>query len=147
MEDIKAVARVCLVDRFVESLPGGYDTIIGEGACKISEGQKQKIAIARAILKRPKILILDEALSSMDSASEEEIMRNIKREYGGFTILSVSHRLSTVMACDLAYYVKGPGELVIDTPQGLLGRDEGFRNLFAAQGRQKDDEPFGAHAA
>lgn len=132
-EELKQIARICLLDRFVEDLPNKYETIIGENACKISEGQKQKIAIARALIKNPRILILDEAMSSMDSASEERVMRNIKEAYKGITIISVSHRLSTVTASDLAYFLKKPDEIVIDSPERLLEQDEEFRNLFAAQ--------------
>jgi ABC-type multidrug transport system fused ATPase/permease subunit len=138
-EEVKEVARICLIDRFVDSLPDRYETIIGEDACKLSEGQKQKIAIARALIKKPKILILDEAMSSMDSASEEQIVRNIKEAYKDITIISVSHRLSTVMACDLVYFFKKPDEMVVDKPQHLLEQDEDFQNLFATQARQEVD--------
>jgi ABC-type bacteriocin/lantibiotic exporter with double-glycine peptidase domain len=135
-EELKQIERICLVDRFVEDLPNKYDTVIGEDACKLSEGQKQKIAIARALIKKPKFLILDEAMSSMDSASEEEIMRNIKEAYKELTIISVSHRLCTVLASDLAYFFKKPDEIVIDSPERLLEQDEEFHNLFAAQIRE-----------
>lgn len=73
--DISRVARITGIDEFVTYLFGGYYTIIGENACKISEGQKQRIAIARALIREPKILILDEAMSSMDSASEKNIIQ------------------------------------------------------------------------
>jgi len=130
---MKEVAGVCLVDRFVERLSAGYDTIIGDNACKLSEGQKQKISIARALMKKPKILILDEAMSSMDSASEELIMRNIKETYPGMGIISVSHRLSTVMACDLVYFIKSPDTLIKESAGKMFDRDENFRALFAGQ--------------
>jgi ABC-type multidrug transport system fused ATPase/permease subunit len=130
---IKRVAAICLVDRFLEHLPDGYDTVIGEGACRISEGQKQKIAIARALIKNPKILILDEAMSSMDSSSEEEIMYTIKKEYPGLTILSVSHRLSTVVACDSVYFLKDARQMLVDSPRRLIENNDAFRSLFATQ--------------
>ena len=95
--EIIEVARLSLVDDFIKDLPDRYGTIIGENACKLSEGQKQKIAIARALIKRPRILILDEAMSSMDSASEEKIISNIKESQKDMTLITVSHRLSAAM--------------------------------------------------
>jgi ATP-binding cassette subfamily B protein len=132
-EELRQIAGFCLVDRFIEDLPNKYETIIGEDACKLSEGQKQKISIARALIKNPKVLILDEAMSSMDSASEEEIMRNIKASHKEMTIITVSHRLSTVLASDVAYFLKNPSQIVIAGPKILLEQDKDFYNLFAAQ--------------
>ena len=132
-EQVRNVAELCLVDEFVRGLKEGYATIIGEAACRISEGQKQKIAIARAILKQPNILILDEALSSMDAQSEERIMRNIKKEFSGLTIISVSHRLSTVMAADLVYFLVSPQQVLIGPPWELLNREPRFQALFATE--------------
>lgn len=146
-EELEWVAKICLVDRFAEALPERYATVIGEGACKISEGQKQKIAIARAILKKPKILILDEAMSSMDAASEEEITRNIKGAFPDLSIISVSHRLSTVMAADAVYFLRAPGEIVVDTPQHMRAHDEGFRNLFADHTDEKEKKAYTTDAA
>lgn len=132
-EEIIEVAKICGVDDFTRDLPHGYRTVIGENACKISEGQKQKIAIARALIKRPKILILDEAMSSVDSQSEERIMLKIRQMPEVLTVIIVSHRLSTVMKVDLAYFLKKPDTMVIGKPQRLLENDEEFYNLFAAQ--------------
>jgi ATP-binding cassette subfamily B protein len=131
--ELTEVAKITGVDEFVKNLPAGYGSIIGENACKLSEGQKQKIAIARALLKKPKILILDEAMSSMDSLSEERIINEIKKESWIHTVIIVSHRLSTIMACDLAYFLKNPDKIIIDNPQKLLDTDGDFYNLFAAQ--------------
>lgn len=131
-EEIIEVARLSGVDDFARQLPNGYETIIGENACKLSEGQKQKIAISRALIQRPKVLILDEAMASMDSVSEERIIKMIK-ELPIHTVIIVSHRLSTVLACDQACLLKSPGEAVIGRPGDLLGGDKAFSNLFSAQ--------------
>ena len=80
-QEIIETAKLVGVDDFVKQLPRGYATVIGENACKLSEGQKQKIAIARALIKKPKILILDEAMASMDSLSEQKIIQQIKYYY------------------------------------------------------------------
>lgn len=131
-KEIEEVAKITGVDEFAVDLTDGYKTIIGENAAKLSEGQKQKIAIARALIKRPKILILDEAMSSMDSISEEKIIQSLKKLPIPI-VITVSHRLSTITASDLVYFLKKPDELIIDKPQVLLEKDREFFNLFAAQ--------------
>lgn len=134
-EGIIRVAQMTGVDEFVKDLPAGYETIIGENACKISEGQKQRIAIARALVKKPKILILDEAMSSLDSASEERILLNIKQNQKDTTLIIVSHRLSAVMSADLVYFFFRPNEMVIDSVWGLLENNKDFFALFAGQNK------------
>jgi ATP-binding cassette subfamily B protein len=133
IKKITEVAGLTGVDEFVGDLPFKYETIIGENACKLSEGQKQRIAIARALIKNPKILILDEAMSSMDSLIEERIIKNIKETQNGVTLIVVSHRLSTIMMADLAYFLKKSDEVIIGKPQQLLEKEEAFYNLFATQ--------------
>ncbi|MFC1674563.1 ABC transporter ATP-binding protein [Candidatus Omnitrophota bacterium] len=132
-DEILKVAEIAGVDEFTRILPQGYQTVIGEDACKISEGQKQKIAIARALIKQPKILILDEAMSSMDSASEEKIISNIKSSQEALTLITVSHRLSTVMKAGLAYCFFRPGEMIVGKPQDLKGKNSEFSRLFSGQ--------------
>jgi len=131
-EEIHSVAKVTGVDDIVRSLPLGYATIIGENACKLSEGQKQKIALARALLKKPKILILDEAMASMDSLSEERIVREIKQLPISLVII-VSHRLSSVMACERVYFFESPTTVITAQPEDLLTTNKTFSNLFATQ--------------
>ena len=131
--EIREAARLSLVDRFVAGLTDGYNTVIGENACKISEGQKQKIAIARALIKKPKVLIMDEAMSSMDSASEEQILSNIKRELKETTLVTVSHRLSTALNADLVYFLKRQDRIISGTCDELLQKDKEFYDLFKAQ--------------
>ena len=110
--------------------------MVGENACKLSEGQKQRIAIARAIIKRPKILILDEAMSSLDSESEELLLARLKEfQDKQALIITVSHRLSTVMQADLVYYLEKPDNIIIDTPLSLLEKNTGFANLFSSQSK------------
>lgn len=131
-KEIIEVAEATGVDELVRGLSLRYKTVIGENACKLSEGQKQKIALARALIKNPKILILDEAMSSMDSLSEEKIVDQIKKMPVNIVII-VSHRLSTVMNCELAYFLKKPDEILVDGPKSLLEQDAQFGQLFAAQ--------------
>lgn len=131
--EITEAARICGVDDFVKQLPDKYKTIIGENACKLSEGQKQKIAIARALIKKPKILILDEAMASMDSESEERIIANLRQIPEISTVIFVSHRLSTVKMADKVYYLRNPKEIIVSSPEELLKENQQFRVLFAAQ--------------
>lgn len=140
MEEIIQVAEISGVDEIVKDLADGYATIVGENASRLSEGQKQKIAIARALIKKPKILILDEAMASMDSASEERIISNIKNSYHDMTLIIVSHRLATVRNADLVYYFFSPEKMIIDRTKNLLENNEQFIRLFAGQ----DNIPIGA---
>jgi len=131
--EIIEASKLSLSHDFIKGLPDGYNSVIGENACKISEGQKQKIAIARALIKKPKILILDEAMSSMDSLSEEAILLNIRKSFKDMTLIIVSHRLSTVLKADLAYFLKGPSDMAIGEPRELLEKDKEFYSLFKSQ--------------
>ena len=131
-EEMVKAAKIAEIDKFIFKLPQGYDSLIGEMACKLSEGQKQRIAIARTVIKRPSILILDEAMSSLDSETEEKIIDNIKNEFGDSTIIVVSHRLSTVKKMELAYFLESPSDISIGRHEELL-RSPGYRELFASQ--------------
>jgi ATP-binding cassette subfamily B protein len=136
INEIREVARISCIDDFVNTLPQGYSTVIGEGACRLSHGQRQRIAIARALIKRPKILILDEALSSVDSENESKIIKNIKEAFEGVTIIIISHRLSTVMTAELVYFMQNSREIISAAPQLLLDTNEVFYNLFSAQTKE-----------
>ncbi len=133
MDEVIEAAHTAEVSRFISRLPRGYDTVIGEDACNISEGQKQRIAIARAAIRRPKILILDEAMSSLDSETEDKIADNIKREFKDSTVIIVSHRLSTVQKMDLVYFLEDPSNMVIGTHKEILKINKKYRELFASQ--------------
>ncbi len=99
--EIEAAARAANIDRFISDLPDGYDTVVGERGYRLSGGEKQRIALARVILKDPRILILDEATSSLDSESEALIQEALKRVLAGRTSIVIAHRLSTILAADL----------------------------------------------
>ena len=130
-EEISEAARIACIDVFINSLPEKYKTVIGENACKISEGQKQCIAIARAIVKKPKILILDEALSSVDSEHEERIMNNIKKTLSNSTIIIISHRLSAIQKIGFVYFLEDSGKIDIGTHDELLQRNAKYKDYLA----------------
>ncbi len=130
---IRRAAGIAEIDSFIEDLPDGYDTVLSEMVMPLSQGQKQRIAIARAIAKDPKILILDEACSSLDSKTEEKIIENINRELPGITLITVTHRLSAVKNMERVYFLKSAGEIVISTHRALAESDPGYIDLFASQ--------------
>ncbi|HEX7958526.1 MAG TPA: ABC transporter ATP-binding protein, partial [Terriglobales bacterium] len=127
-EDILRVCRIARVDEFAERFPEGYETIVGERGVKLSGGQRQRISIARAILADPKILILDEATSSLDSESEALIQQGLSYLMRGRTTFVIAHRLSTIRRADQILVVEA-GEVL------ERGNHE---QLYAAHGRYHD---------
>lgn len=131
--EIIRASKIAQIYEFVESLPNSFDTLIGEDACRISQGQKQRIAIARAVIKQPKILILDEAMSSLDSDTEDNIIDNIRNEFPNSTVIIVSHRISTIKRMDLVYFFENESNMNIGTHQFLLEQSQKYRELLASQ--------------
>jgi len=132
-DEIKEAAQAACLDDFIYCLGQGFDTVIGENACKISEGQKQRIAIARALIKRPKILILDEALSSVDAQLEARIIDNIKEQLKGVTLIVISHRFSAIKRMDLVYFFCGPDSVAIGTHDELIKNNSRYQQYLAHQ--------------
>ena len=99
-EDVVEAAKKAKIHDTIMSFPDGYDTVVGERGLKLSGGEKQRVAIARAILKRAPILFCDEPTSSLDSATEMDIMKNIKEIGKNTTTIVIAHRLSTIQDCD-----------------------------------------------
>ena len=123
-QELEEAAAAANIDEFIASLPEGYDTRVGERGYRLSGGEKQRIAIARVILKDPRILVLDEATSHLDSQSEAKIQEALERVMSGRTSLVIAHRLSTVLAADRI--------LVFD--QGRLVEHGNHVELLAAGG-------------
>jgi ATP-binding cassette subfamily B protein len=135
-EDLESACRAANIHEFIMGLPEGYDTIVGERGYRLSGGEKQRIALARVILKNPRILVLDEATSHLDSESESLIQDALKRVMAGRTSIVIAHRLSTILASDLIL-VMDRGEIVErGTHQELLGMGGLYAHLFQTQFRQ-----------
>jgi len=136
-EEIKEAARLAQIDEFIQSLPQGFDTLVGERGLKLSGGEKQRVAIARTILKGPPILMLDEATSALDSHTEKEIQDALDRVSRDRTTLVIAHRLSTIVHAD-EIFVFDNGKIVEHGNHGHLIASKG---LYASMwNRQKEAE-------
>jgi ATP-binding cassette, subfamily B, bacterial len=132
-DEIEAAAQTANIHDFIMGLPEGYDTIVGERGYRLSGGEKQRLALARVILKDPRILVLDEATSSLDSHSEALIQDALKKVMAGRTSIVIAHRLSTILAAD-QILVMDRGQIVEHgTHQELLARGELYAGLYEKQ--------------
>lgn len=129
-EEIIEACKLAKAHDFILTLPKGYDTVLGEEGFNLSGGQKQRIALARVFLKKPPIIILDEATSQLDAITEEAIQEALDRLKGRHTIIIIAHRLSTVTKADLIFVFE-KGEIVSQgTHQQLLETSTLYRNLY-----------------
>ncbi|MEZ5647583.1 MAG: type I secretion system permease/ATPase [Alphaproteobacteria bacterium] len=136
MERVEAAAELAGATGFIRSLPKAYDTLLGERGTILSLGQRQRIAIARALINNPRILILDEATSSLDLESELTLQRNLRRICKGRTVFLIAHRLSMLRIADRIITVEGGKIVEDDHPQQLLGKTGRFAQLSALQTQQ-----------
>jgi len=133
LDEIKEACRIAHCDEFISQFPQGYDTIVGERGIKLSGGQRQRVSIARAILADPRILILDEATSSLDSESEQMIQDGLRRLRSGRTSFVIAHRLSTIRSADQILVLEA-GEIVErGTHAELLELGGRYRQLYDKQ--------------
>lgn len=133
MEEIRKVARLAGVDHFIQTLPNGYDTIINENGDNLSQGQKQLICIARLMLSKPKMLILDEATSNIDTRTELAIQEAFDKMMKGKTSFIVAHRLSTIISADLILVMNKGDIIEKGTHKELLAKKGFYFNLYNSQ--------------
>lgn len=132
-EEVRHAAALARIDSFVESLPDGYDTIVGERGLKLSGGEKQRVAIARAILKEPRILLFDEATSALDTATERQIQASLREVSAGRTTLVIAHRLSTVVDADEIIVLQDGQICERGTHRDLLSADGVYTRMWQRQ--------------
>ena len=139
-DDVVRAAQVANIHDFIQGLPEGYDTIVGERGLKLSGGEKQRIAIARVILKNPRILVFDEATSSLDSRSEQSILNSLKEVARRHTTLVIAHRLSTIIDADDILVMDQGAIVERGTHQELLATDGLYANLWRLQQEKREHE-------
>jgi ATP-binding cassette, subfamily B, heavy metal transporter len=139
-EDIVAAARAASIHDFIESLPDGYATMVGERGLKLSGGEKQRVAIARTLLKNPAILIFDEATSALDSKAEQAIQAQLKEIAKSRTTLVIAHRLSTVADAQQIIVLDHGRIVERGTHQALLAADGLYKQMWERQQARQDEE-------
>ena len=132
-EEVFKAAKAAQVDHFISTLPGGYDMILNEDADNVSQGQKQLLTIARAIIADPKILILDEATSSVDTKTEILIQKALDNLMKGRTSFVIAHRLSTIRDADLILVMKDGDIIEQGTHNELMSKNGFYTNLYNSQ--------------
>jgi len=145
-EEVIRAAGLARLDEFIENLPDGHDTVVGERGLKLSGGEKQRIAIARTLLKDPAILILDEATSSLDTRSEKAIQSALERAAENRTTLMIAHRLSTVVHCDEILVLDAGSIVERGSHERLLAMNGHYAELWRLQQKQSFDNAAGAPA-
>ena len=137
-EEIIAAAKKACCHDFIMRLPKGYDTQVGEGGCTLSGGEKQRISIARAILKEAPVVLLDEATASLDPENEVEVQRAINTLIAGRTVIVIAHRLSTIIGSDNIVVVKDGTIHAQGTHDKLLETCPLYRDMWQAHIGAKD---------
>ncbi|UYP69074.1 ABC transporter ATP-binding protein/permease [Thalassobacter stenotrophicus] len=131
--EVVEAARAAKIDGFIESLPDGYDTQVGERGLKLSGGEKQRVGIARTLLKDPPILVLDEATSALDTETEREIQSELREMSAGRSVIMIAHRLSTVVDADMIVVLEGGVIVESGTYKELITLDGRFAQMWSKQ--------------
>ncbi|HTU94409.1 MAG TPA: ATP-binding cassette domain-containing protein, partial [Solirubrobacteraceae bacterium] len=146
-EEIEDAARTARIHELVASLPDGYDTIVGERGYRFSGGEKQRMAIARTVLRNPPVLVLDEATSSLDTRTEYAVQAELERLAEGRTTITIAHRLSTVRDADQIVVLDGGHLVERGTHEELMERGGAYAALVARDVADHPDLPDAGKAA
>ena len=137
-DEIVAAAKAAQIHDFIAALPNGYDTAVGERGLKLSGGEKQRVGIARTLLKDPPVLLLDEATSALDTETEREIQSALRKAAEGRTVITIAHRLSTISDADLIVVLEDGEVAEQGTHDALLKRKGRYASLWARQSSEND---------
>ena len=140
LEEVYRAAKLASIHQFIETLPQGYETVVGERGLKLSGGEKQRVAIARVILKNPSILIFDEATSSLDSRSEQSILQSMEQLAEQHTTLVIAHRLSTIIDADMILVMEHGRIVEQGTHLELLKNQGTYNNMWELQQQEQTKE-------
>lgn len=132
-QDIIWAAEIANADEFINELPEKYDTVVGERGSRISGGQRQRLALARALVNKPQLLLLDEATSALDTFTEKKIHQSVDQLKGKFTIVVIAHRLSTLLNSDRIIVLDGGKIVQTGTPQSLIEEQGNFQKMYQQQ--------------
>lgn len=139
-EQVEAAARAAKIHDFILRLPEGYRTMVGERGLKLSGGEKQRVGIARTLLKNPPILLLDEATSALDTQTERDIQDSLREMGEGRTVITIAHRLSTIADADRIVVLE-EGRIVEEgRHEQLLARSGRYASMWARQSAEEEDE-------
>ena len=132
-EEIEEACRIACVDEFIDRLENGYETDLGQGGVNVSGGQKQRLCIARAILKKPKVLILDDSTSAVDTATEAKIREGLARSLPGSTKIIIAQRITSVMHADQIIILDDGRVHAVGTHEELLKNDSVYQEIYYSQ--------------
>lgn len=132
-EEMYDACKIACLDDFIQELPNGYDTIIGEGGVNLSGGQKQRLAIARALVQKTEIILFDEATSALDNETQEKIQHAIENMKNEYTILIIAHRLSTIIHADRILYLEDGKIIAQGTHHELLKNCPSYQRLYESE--------------
>ena len=144
LAEVEAAARAAKIHDFILALPDGYQTTVGERGLKLSGGEKQRVGIARTLLKNPPILLLDEATSALDTQTERDIQDSLKAMSQGRTVITIAHRLSTIADADRIVVLENGHVVEEGRHEDLVTRNGRYAAMWA---RQSTEEQEAAAAA
>ena len=139
-DELRRACAIACADEFIDRFPDGYDTVLEQNAANLSGGQKQRLRIARAIVKKPKILILDDSTSAVDMATDEHIRRGMKTALPGTTKIVIAQRIASILACDRIVELDEGSLSDVGTHEELMQRSRIYRDVYDSQMRQEANE-------
>lgn len=138
--EMKKWATAAQADNFIESFPDGYETVLDQGGTNVSGGQKQRLCIARALLKKPKVIILDDSTSAVDTATERNIRKTFSEELSGSTKIIIAQRISSVKDSDMIIVMDDGNITGVGTHDELLKNNVEYQEIYYSQVDRKEDE-------